>query len=314
MIQRLSFLLCLLLMTACAEQSFEFENLKNVFQIGPEWGRYKVTPELIESNGEIFKNAARSTGKLTYPGSIYGPVAFYLGRYAGHHLMATNHHVTNSFKTCFDGSIRCKITFPFQNQEIAEAIKLIGTWPELDFSLFEIKITNQTLETSLGESKMPLSFNANIAHGAKILTMGFGFRRNDKRELRYNSDQDCRVYSGTNEFRFEAMNGKDESSRIWSFVHGCDSSSGDSGSAIINATSGEVIGILTAGAFPKHQNIFERKYMDNLFKYPDNRVWQTLSFATPSIKIHELISTWLENQKKRNVVDPDHSIIEAFLN
>ena len=56
------------------------------YRMGDEWGKKKVTIGELEKKSP-FQRAAMATG------SVSGGTAFYLGKYNGFHVVATNHHV-----------------------------------------------------------------------------------------------------------------------------------------------------------------------------------------------------------------------------
>ena len=307
-------------LSSCAKLVDPFEEYEEIFQIGPEWGRKPVTEETLEKMPPAFQRQAKATGKIALQRSKAGATAFYIGEFRGKHLMATNHHVTQVFEKCFlfgyldPPELPCTVEFPLfpdktpikrkskdsdaskdekdKEEEnltypnVAKVKTLFGEWSEIDFAIFEIYIENDALKSYLRDHAITLQPIRDIKRGTPLQTMGFGFHQNEDRVLKYASDSDCKVFSKSNDYRSIELSTEMVEYSVWSFVHGCDSSSGDSGSAILDAETGDFLGILTAGALPKPKRIMDRLFIDHLYNTSDERMWDMLSFATPVRRIY----------------------------
>lgn len=112
-----------------------------------------------------------------------------------------------------------------------------------------------------------------------------------------NENNDCRVVSGLNEFRFMAdpdrYNPADY--RAWSFATGCSVSHGDSGSAIVNRKSGAIVGLIWTGAIPKEAKIQSSQFIRDLQNRDDEEIWSLLTYAVPALKIKDRLNDALNS-------------------
>jgi len=244
------------------------------YQIGDEWGKKPVTADMLASAGPVFERAAKATARYG------GATAFYLGRFNGHFVMATNHHVSGS---------ECKgeARFPLLNRSFS-CERVYGDWPEVDLALFSIAVpaADEALLAPLGRD---FAFDAPIYPGQKLLTIGFGVAGNGGRAMVADQDGDCVVFSRRGDFRLLAdpdeFNPGDY--RAWSFANGCDVSHGDSGSAFVDRRTGDVLGIVWTGRFPKSEAVGRSAYLLPLIGSDDPQVWSELTLSVPAAKMRE---------------------------
>ena len=218
-----------------------------------------------------------------------GGTAFYIGQYAGRHVIATNHHVCSSKWQCRFK----KAKFPLLNKSYPVG-HFIGTWSDIDAALMTIEVPEED-EAMLADYANPFAFDATIYRGQELMTVGFGTANNPNRDLVANYDSDCKVFSGTDEFRF--MPDPDDlntgSYYAWSFANACDISHGDSGSAMVDRQTGEVVGIIWTGKIPKSSSVQSSSFLDSLLAEPNEDVWKELSYAVPAAKIGEFLKNLL---------------------
>jgi hypothetical protein len=62
---------------------------------------------------------------------------------------------------------------------------------------------------------------------------------------------------------------------------------GDSGSAVVDRLSGDIIGILSSGKHPKVSKVRQSKYLTKIFDESSDDVWEELTFFVPASKILE---------------------------
>lgn len=262
--------------------------LNDTYRIGDEWGKKTVTIETLKTASEAFKRAAFATAK------VGGATGFYLGTFNGFHVMATNHHVFTRAYACLGNMVK----FPLLEKSF-KCTKFFGTWTDIDLALFAIDVKSeqdlQKLESVAGN----FDFHESFATGTPLLTVGFGIANNASRSLMGNEDSDCKIFSSAGEFRF--MPDPDELNpgpyNAWSTSIGCDVSHGDSGSAIVNKTTGRPIGILWTGRIPKAEKIQQSAFLDNLILNPTEDIWKELTFAVPSVKMHSFFTDLLAQGK-----------------
>lgn len=263
--------------------------LNTDYQLGDEWGKKPVTDEDISSGG-VFARMALATANVRKGGT-----GFYLGRFAGQHIVATNHHVCENAAVC-SGAKAIVFTKLGITTRVTE---FFGSWTDVDLALFAIEVKDQATEEKLMAVAQPFVFNARIYPKQALVTIGFGVGNNPGRQLVANRDSDCLVFSNENDFRF--MADPDEFNpgpyKAWSFSTGCDVSHGDSGSAMMDRETGSVVGIIWTGRIPKNKRVQSSEYLQTLFSNPNNDIWTELSYAVPAPKIGEYLHNLVSEGK-----------------
>ncbi|PIT98694.1 MAG: hypothetical protein COT74_13415 [Bdellovibrionales bacterium CG10_big_fil_rev_8_21_14_0_10_45_34] len=64
------------------------------YQVGSIWSRFAVNDQNISSLSEAGQRAAKASVKIS------GATGFYLGKFNGEHVIATNHHVWEAYGSC----------------------------------------------------------------------------------------------------------------------------------------------------------------------------------------------------------------------
>jgi hypothetical protein len=252
------------------------------YQIGDEFGKKPVTEASLASATDAFRRAARATAM------VGGATGFYLGKFAGVHVMATNHHVYTSM-SCTGRTV----TFPLLDNLRFSCTRMFGTWTEVDLALFAIDVPRPEDEARLASVAANFTFHDEIQKGAPLITIGFGIADNTQRVMMGNQDADCRVMSKSADYRF--MGDPDQLNpaayKAWSFSHACDVSHGDSGSAMVDRTTGKPVGILWTGAIPKAARVQSSAYLDQVFDADGDDVWSQMNYAIPATKMREHLET-----------------------
>ncbi len=279
----------------------EFEGKWNLtYKIGDEWGKLIVTAEQLTKESGAFKRAAMATAKVT------GGTAFFLGRFNAHQVAVTNYHVMKKASDC-EGrfvifrSLGLKLTCE----------KFLGAWPEIDLALFTLKSESNEQDLILEDVARNFAFKEDIYPGQRLLTMGYGIAGNRWGDLVAVQDADCRVFSAKNDFRLMADPDEinPEAYKAWSFSNGCDVSHGDSGSAMIDRDTGQVVGIIWTGKFPKNPKVQSSKYLETLLKEGGREIWTELSYAVPARAIYYQLQKAIEKMSDGNTRDTLRDII-----
>lgn len=281
--------------------SFDFSG-SNDYRLGDEWGKKPVTLESLKSESETFKRAALATARTG------GATGFFLGKYEGEYVMATNHHVYEYAYACLGNKIR----FPLLGIE-GTCDRFLGSFSDVDLAIFTIKLKNPQQDgPKLEAVAKNFSFREDVTAGQKLLTIGFGVADNPMRSLVANQDSDCYVFSKKGEYRFMADPDRYNpgSYRAWSFALGCDVSHGDSGSAIVDRETGKVVGIIWTGNIPKTELVQTSRSLTEMFNTQSESIWQELSYAVPAVKIGEFLSRRSEDS---SVSDQDRKLLKALL-
>ena len=306
MLQKISFLFLIALISgnSFARLSLAGSFLKSKeradYQLGDEWGKKSVTQAIFNKESSAFKKTASATAYLPIGGT-----GFYLGKLGGMHVIATNHHVCAVSRDCIGQQAEFKVI----NKKYRMR-KFITTITGVDLTLIGIDIPTKDEELM---SQYVLKFSHHdIRKGQKLLTMGFGFAGNPRNSIMANQDSDCKVFSHAKEYRFLAdpddINPLDY--KVWSFAHGCDISHGDSGSAMVDRDSGDVVGILWTGRIPKSPVVQQSANLEQIYKNSSEDIWNELSYAAPSVKIYELLALALKEGK---IKQEYKAVIEALV-
>jgi S1-C subfamily serine protease len=239
--------------------------------------------ELRGDLSDHFTKMAYATGKVYPAGFAIGHgSAFYLGKFQGRHVMATNHHVTDSF-----GCGRVQLRLPNSNWTVFGCQEIIGSWPEIDFALFTIGVLPRN-EAHFASNAMNLDYDAQIIRSTPLVNIGFGHRHNRRGQQTVAQDEDCVVSSPDQQFKVIEQIYKG-SPKVITFAHGCDSSQGDSGSAFMERDTGKVIGINSMVLDPKFGPVTSQAFRQSL-ENGDENIWHKSNFAVPAsaIKNHLL--------------------------
>jgi hypothetical protein len=201
----------------------------------------------------------------------------------------------------------------------------LGSWSDLDLSLQTVELILKPeqdlaeIEKSLEEIGKNFSFNQPLRQGHELLTIGFGVHRNTMQQMVAGADSDCRVFSSTGDYRF--MGDPDRINpgpyKTWSFAHGCDASHGDSGSAIVDRSSSEVLGIIWTGAFPKKSETQDSRILEEWIRENNEvMIWSQLSYGVPADKMAQVLYEKLAEDarsKKPKIDKETKQLLRALL-
>ncbi|NRA66745.1 MAG: trypsin-like peptidase domain-containing protein [Pseudobacteriovorax sp.] len=279
------------------EPAFSISN--QTYQIGSEWGKVPVSEEQFAELPTL-QSIAEGTVR------IGGATGFYLGKFNGQHLVATNNHVCPSRARC--GRATANFTMAGKSIRVKE---FLGSWPSIDLAILALRDDPRN-ESFLSTVKNPILFDKDLTPGQELITVGYGRANNTWRRLMGNWDSDCKIFSGENEFRL--MKDPDELNpgqyETWSFSNGCDVSHGDSGSAMVDRATGAVIGIIWTGRVPKQSRIQDSTYLEQIFADGDEEIWTQLSYGVPAAKMKERL---IEFASDETTLESTATTIRALL-
>jgi hypothetical protein len=258
--------------------------LDDRYRIGDEWGKQVVTKDKLAEGDAVYRRAAYATAR------VGGGTGFYLGLFNNEHLIATNHHVCPSVWDCV--GLQARFTALKKSFTV---VKMLGSWTAVDLAILVIAIPSGDDAELLRAYAGNFDFKGSIVPGQPLLTAGYGVADNPQRGLVVNQDSDCKVFSDTDEFMF--MPDPDEFNpgpyKAWSFANGCDVSHGDSGSAMVDRSTGKVIGLIWTGRIPKSAKVQSSTYLNQLLIDKGAEIWSELSYGVPAAKIHAFVSDLL---------------------
>jgi hypothetical protein len=254
------------------------------YRLGDEWGKRPITQADLANATPAFRRAALATA------GVGGATGFYLGKFHGAHVVATNHHVMPS-DSCRSRTARFRLL-----GVNAPCEQFLGTWSEIDLTLFTIRLSpadEQKLLPVAGAFRV----HQEIAAGQKLLTIGFGNAGNPTGQLMGTQDSDCYAFSPTGDYRLMADPDRlnPGSYRAWSFAIGCDCSHGDSGSAIVDRDTGHVMGLIWTGSIPKAREVQSSANLSRIFEQSQDSIWTQLTYAVPAKKIGDVLRRHLES-------------------
>lgn len=316
----LTFLPILFSVSSFAEKSepTEAEVLAQL-QIGPKWDKVQISSDYLKRISSLQKRAALSIANFKHG------TAFFVGVVDGHYVMATNAHVAANDNTDLMPENLDKLTsnptsictlpenprneieavrFDIQNKSF-ECEQLIGIWPSVELALFTIKVDSidQAFFKKIG---LKFDFTNPPMHGTQLETMGYGEFKNPgepKVALMHTAGPTCRTFSPTGDFRY--MADPDEHSpgpyKVWSFSVGCSVAWGDSGSPVINPLTGRVFGLLWTARYPKISAVQDLTFLNHVAKFQTPEVWSQLSYASPALKISEVLEADLNRQTSQGL-------------
>lgn len=274
---------------------------KEDYRLGDEWGKKRVTHQSLASESAAFKRAASATARLPIGGT-----GFYLGKFNGVHVLATNHHVCPSARQC-EGD---KASFRVLNKSYTMT-KLFISEPNIDLALLALDVPPSD-EASLKAVAKNFAFKKSIKKGQELITVGFGIGGNPLNYMMANKDSDCKVFSATDEYKHLAdpdeFNPADY--KAWSFAHACDISHGDSGSAMVDRATGDVVGIVWTGKIPKAKLVQSSSNLSKMFESSSPLIWKELSFAVPAAKIGEYLKKYISDSQ---IDDETKAVFKAII-
>ncbi|MFH1652730.1 MAG: serine protease [Pseudomonadota bacterium] len=257
---------------------------KDSYRLGDTWSRIKVTKKLT-STSPLIRQASLSIVKTIATTFQNTASAIYLGKINGQHIVATNSHVCNHASGCREMMFVMKA--PNGRNILGRRKKLLGIWKKFDFALVAIELFDKKEEKLLPKG-LKIDASSSIYPGQKLITMGFGNRRNPKQHLTVNMDRDCKVLSQRDHFPLttdpDNLNSP-SAYKVHSFAHGCDISGGDSGSPVIDRVTGRVVGINWSAKLPRSSRLQRSSYLQCITGTNHKDIWQQLSYAVPFIAV-----------------------------
>lgn len=247
-------------------------------QMGDSWDRevLKKTPdshiqELAVSVGRVEVELSQTAiSKETEVGT-----AFVVGSRGSEIILATNYHVMPK-------KLPCTVYFTTLGTS-ASCKRFLGSWKNIELTLFTVTPKNNAFNP-LKASAIALD-GTPLKRGYRLFTMGYGYYKNKAGRLTVEKSEYCRVFSDNT--RFISANA---GYGAYSFAHGCEISSSDSGSPIFDFETGKAVGIQWAATVREKDNIIEESFLNNLMTTPTITTWSSLNYAVPAQYIIEKLN------------------------
>lgn len=248
------------------------------YQYGSKWSRRLIQKQDLSDLS--IKKAIRSSI------AINGGSGVYLGKYNGHHLIATTFHGIR-----YPGCDMMALTYfrAFGSYE-AGLSGCLATFPDLDLAILSFSVDSQADEVRLKPLAANFAFNEIPKENERLVFVGHGIAGNPKQKQMLGADKDCRVVSKSGDVRF-----LDDPDKInpngyatWQIANACDISHGDSGAGLFGKISGKLLALVSSGTFPvKKKFQTSPSLTEELQKNPE-LAWQ-MNLAVPAFKIREII-------------------------
>lgn len=263
----------ILLLTSCQG------DIKGKFTGGDEFSRPRISAKDYKNNlSEHEIKLLLATGKVLNQKANEMGTAFYIGLYNGSPYFITNNHVLSSDLECNQTTIT--LATKELKSKIFRCDRIISTTSFKDGSdvtLFSVKKRD---DLSLVGRELKLA-NSRPLPGDKLSIIGFGSQRESKGQFNptISNDDDCIYYDSGRNLEIDFVSVDD------AFATGCDTSTGDSGSAIMNRQTGEVVALLFG--FVKSKTFRPTSgAIQNLVHQSTDLLW---SHASLGISISEVI-------------------------
>lgn len=251
------------------------------------WSRKDVLLWDESKNSDLLNLTARIDSEK-------GGTAFYVGKYAGYYLMITNYH-TFSEQICANS--KTQIYFQQLKQRL-RCQKLIAQFKDIEVTFFAIRIPD-SLKPYFETHQLKFDFQKSAQLREPLLTAGFGDYQNTSRRLTFEDSSHCMVLTDPLQPRFIQATGTPFGA--WSFVHGCEISSGDSGSAVLNRNTNKIVGINWATHADKSQDEENYKQIENFIQTQSPKLWTSFSLVTPAWVIKKYVQEYTEQFLLENV-------------
>ena len=262
------------------------------YQVGDIWGKHPISQ--LDQLPPYADKIAQVTAR------VGGGTGWFLGFFGGKAIMASNHHVCDGGRGCQRGS---KVFFPLKNISLT-VDAYYGSWTDTDIALFSVTVPSKYIDF-FRENASPLQFQRELTLDLPIMTFGFGVASNPNRSLMGGFDEDCRVLSEEIRFLADPDEFNPGPYKVFSFANGCDVSHGDSGSAMVDRTNGEVIGIIWTGRIPKNKNAQSSDYIRQAENGNAEFIWSEMSYGAPAVeikKVFQKVLTTTKNEELKTVL------------
>jgi hypothetical protein len=288
-----------------------FEPKVSDYQIGPVWSKRNVaelyplsSPDLMKEKAPpAIRRGVLGAGRIGVPKGI--ATGFVLGEKNGEIIGVTSAHVLSTKEDCEDADTHMNFRgYPTQSSYVRTKCKrILVSDVNYDITLFALEIKDlwkedpEKLRSLLLENARSFS-PAPPRKGQKLMTFGYGVVDNlGQTKIMYAQDEDCKTFSRDGEVRLmkDPDTVRPGPNNVWAFAIGCDISHGDSGSAILDYETGDVVGILWTAKVPKNEKVRDEGYLRRIYDESSEDIWTELTYAIPSSKIVEKFGAFLPN-------------------
>ncbi len=216
---------------------------------GDEWTKPRITKSIFENQNSIVTDLILRTAKIVHNRTHKVGTAFLFKETSESYIFLTNYHVLKGSRECRNARILLvDENFKRHTLKCHKIIKEGKISDGTDYTYFSIKKESKS-DFLMKLGSLPLAKEKPIA-GDRLVTVGFGNSKATTRkyDASLGYDDDCLYLLGNKNILLKGELVKDV------FFTGCDVISGDSGSAIVNRDTGELVGLLFGAAEQKRSN------------------------------------------------------------
>ncbi|WP_412473455.1 S1 family peptidase [Halobacteriovorax sp. YZS-1-1] len=227
---------------------------------GDQWNRPRINKSFFIKQDKFIKELILRTVKVVNTKKRKVGTAFFYKENADHYIFLTNYHVISGNRECRDSKLLL-INSEF-NKRYASCDGVIqeGTIKSgSDYIYFKVN-KEERLNFLSQISEVRTDFSDPVI-GDRLVSVGFGAGKANLRryDAKISMDRDCLYLNGNIDITFN----KDKVRDV--FFTACDAQSGDSGSAVMNLETGDIIGLFFAVADQKRSNpLTSKEIQDNL--------------------------------------------------
>ncbi|GAB4406948.1 MAG: hypothetical protein OHK0056_06530 [Bacteriovoracaceae bacterium] len=235
---------------------------QGIYWIGENWSRTIVNPQLYQVQSRSVQKLIHHTAKLT------GPKGHGSSIYLGRQMILTNSHVVRGLG-CQNLSIEIG-----PNKERLRCEEIL--WSDRDVDAALIRVSGNSLDRLPGYKmrEVDLPFR-----GLELAVAGFGVIANPNHEITFEVGGDCQILSNREMRHMPSPGTSPELAyNVWAVPVGCDTSPGDSGAAVVNAQTGDLVGIVFGGRLKKRGRILTNN---------DSDIWDQMSYIVPIREIQK---------------------------
>lgn len=250
------------------------------YQVGEFWSKKHISS--ASSRVQILKESVGEVGSRA--------TLFYIGKKDNKHIAITNFHVCPKRENNLNRCLYQRVTFFYFKNERGQSLKgKVKSVPlvqkNLDLSVLEIEFDNLS---TFERAPTPLKISNKRPYlDQDLISLGYGFHNNEYGVLMIEENSfECKVFSREERLVSDPDTVNPQDYKVYSFLHGCDVSHGDSGSPILDRDTLEVVGLLWSGKYPKDDKVSQAGF-ENL---PIDFLWKELNYASPSYLINEALN------------------------
>ena len=216
---------------------------------GDEWSKLNITKNLFNNSDAIIQDLILRTAKLSNRSKKTVGTAFLIDETESYYIFLTNYHVMGRSRQCKNSKLL--MIDQFMNKHVlkcSKSLKVGSIKSGSDYHYFSVQ---KNSKSSFLSHLQPMKIiTSDPTPGDKLAMVGFGEGSfsTSTYDGKLISDNDCVYLHGNSRISLNGEIVKDV------FFHACDNVQGDSGSAVINRDTGELVGLYFGSVYYSPKN------------------------------------------------------------